>query len=177
VVLAVKIISGCRLMWAKMAHWLTCHFAGIGFGYMNNEEQWARLVSGEAGMLPCIACQRTLERNAAVAAYQKLLTETSLNQRLEVFSELETSFPACKAAAEESRKNEDAERPGFALEMAAQFGASFAFIDEGLIVMREDDMVGMMSVLGFRTSAEFVEIKAEKARGEVEVRAPKNGDF
>lgn len=46
-------------------------YCGDGFGYMWNKPEWDRMIAGES-MLPCIACQRALERDAALEELQKL---------------------------------------------------------------------------------------------------------
>lgn len=147
---------------------------GDTFGYMWDQDVWDRMISGEAGLLPCIACQRTLERNAAIEAHKKLLESVSNGEHLmSGLRGLGMMEPACTIAAIKAREGEDPERVGFALDMAVQFGASFEYMDHGLIVMREEDLVGMMSVLGFRTSAE-IRAKRSRKSSKATVSAPNN---
>lgn len=46
-------------------------YCGDGFGYMWEKPEWDRMIAGES-MVPCIACQRALERDAALEELKKL---------------------------------------------------------------------------------------------------------
>jgi hypothetical protein len=139
-------------------------YCGSEGGYYWEREIFDRMVAGESESRPCVACIRALERDAALAELAALRAscasyDAAAAYVLSEMGEKDQMSVEARQAASEARAGEHAERSGFALDLALQFGASPCLIDDGLIVIKEDDLAGLISVLGFRTGKETEESK------------------